>query len=525
MAADYEQMRRAVALVANSLLADRAQIAGAIGMQYDGRRDVFAAAGYPQQLTFQDYHGAYRRQDIARRIVAAKPAETWRLQPEVLDGAKIEDGKDDTEFAKAVKALAEGTDIGDIDDTRHNLWHVAHRLDRVAGIGRYGVLYIGIKDGKDPAEPLDAGAAKGVKDLLYLSVYNEQTAALDTLVTDPSSPRFGLPEYYRLTTKTGDGASTTEIRAHWSRCLHVAEDIDDDELYGTPRLEAAWNRLVDLLKILASSGEAAWKLSDPGYSITAGEGKRLPVDEAALANLQGQIEDFIDGLTRYLLLEGLEPQAIAGSIQDPTGLVLINVSLISAATGIPQRILLGSERGELSSQQDERNWAKQIETRQVTHVEPAIVMPLISRLVYAGVLPRPKSGKVSVKWLPLLESDKAAEATTAKAAAEALVAAGAEIDPVKFAAVYLPDVPADAIEKKEPAPVPPALAGFTGQPAQDGADGAQDASNDPTGTQDAEDGSAGAQRAQTGNEQPASNVDARLVMAQDADGHWYYAYP
>lgn len=519
MSDDYEQMRRAVALVANSLLADRSSLARTLGMQYDGRRDVYASAGYPQTLDFEDYRGAYRRQDIARRIVGAKPAETWRLQPTVLDGANVEDGKDDTEFAKAISILAEGSDIADVHDTRLNLWHILHRLDRVSRIGRYGVLYIGVRDGKDPAEPLERGAARGVEDLLYMSVYAEGAAALDTLDTDPTSPRFGLPEFYRLTAKAGDGVATKEIKAHWTRCIHVAEDVDEDELYGTPALEACWNRLVDLLKIMASSGEAAWRLSNPGYSITAGEGKRLPVDEAAVTELQGQIEDFIDGLTRYLLLEGLTPQAIEGAIQDPTGLVTINVALISAATGIPQRILLGSERGELASQQDERGWTTQIETRQINHVQPGIVVPVVGRLIYAGVLPTPSSGKMSVKWAPLLESDRKAEAETAKAAADALAAVGAEVDPVKFAEVYLPEVPADAIEKKEPAPVPPALAQLPIPGASAGADGAQGAQGAPTPANDTQDGSAGADDA------PAANVDARLLMAQDAAGNWYYAYP
>lgn len=519
MDARYDQMRRAVALVANSLLADRATLARSIGMQYDGRRDVYAAAGYPQTLDYDDYNGAYKRQDIARRIVGAKPAETWRLQPSVLDGAQVEDGKDDTEFAKAVAMLAEGTDLEDIHDTRLNLWQVLHRLDRVSGIGRYGVLYLGIRDGKEPHEPLERGTAGGVQDLLYMSVYGEGAAALDTLDTDPSSPRFGLPEFYRLTAKAGDGVATKEIRAHWTRCVHVAEDVDEDDLYGTPRLEACWNRLVDLLKIMASSGEAAWRLSNPGYSISAGEGKRLPVDEAALTELQGQIEDFIDGLTRYLLLEGLEPQAIEGAIQDPTGLVTINVALVSAATGIPQRILLGSERGELASQQDERNWTAQIETRQVNHVQPGIVLPVIGRLIYAGVLPRPTSGTVSIKWAPLLESDRKVEAETAKVAAEALAAVKAAVDPVKFAEVYLPEVPSDAIEKEAPASVPPVLAQYAGKPGAVPADGAQGAQDGTTPANDTQDASAPA------DEAPAANVDARLLMAQDSAGNWYYAYP
>lgn len=519
---DSDVRRRVAALVINSILGDRAAVSNSVGMGtlFDGRRDVFGAAGYPVELTFDDFNDAYKRQDIARRIVAAKPAETWRLRPTVLDGATVEKARDNTPFAQAVEELAEGTNLDDIEDTRLNLWQALHRLDRVAGIGRYGVLYIGVRDGKDPEEPLERGAGKSMADLLYLSVFNEKSAIIDTLVLDPQSPRFGLPEYYRLTVKAGDGATTKEMRAHWTRCIHIAEDVDDDDLFGTPRLEACFNRTIDLLKITAASGEAAWKLSDPGYSITAGEGKRLPVEAAQLEALQDQIEDFIDGLTRYMLLEGLEPTAITGSMQDPTGLITITVALISAATGIPQRILLGSERGNLASEQDERNWATQIETRQVNHVTPSIILPVVGRLIYAGIVPAPSSGKVSIRWEPLLESDRKAEAETAKAAAEALNAAKAKVDPKEFVKVYLPEIPLKAIEDApEPQPVPPALAGA--QPGAMPGEGIDTPDEAPSLTEPAQQAPAGAD----GTPPPAANLGRGLVMAQDADGRWFYAYP
>lgn len=60
------QVRR-LALQVNNLLAERTRMAGLLGQLMNGRRDIYAAAGYPQALTFHDYHGAYRRQDIARR--------------------------------------------------------------------------------------------------------------------------------------------------------------------------------------------------------------------------------------------------------------------------------------------------------------------------------------------------------------------------------------------------------------------------------------------------------------------------
>lgn len=452
---DQEQYRR-LALSVNNLLADRNRLAGMLGQLMDGKRDVYAAAGYPQVLTFTDYNGAYRRQDVARSIVAAKPAETWRLPPLVLDGPDEKRGRDDTEFASAVQALAKGSELGSLDD-KFGLWHICHRLDRVAGIGRYGVLFLGIRGDDKPEEPLQPKGGASARDLLYLSVYDEGHAEITEFDSAPTSPRFGLPLYYSLTTTDGKVGGSKSTRVHWSRCIHVAENLDGDDIYGTPRLEACWNRIVDILKIMAGSGEAAWKLLDPGYNIRADEGKRLPTDPGDVQALSDQIEDFINGYTRWLMLEGMTVNPMPGSVQDPSGLITTNISLISAATDIPQRILLGSERGELASTQDERNWTTKIETRQVNHVEPNIIRPLLSRLIYAGVLPAPSSGEVTIQWPNLLESDRSAEAQTAKTAGEALATVGAKVDPKVFVETYLPELPVSSIEEEpepEPQPIP-----------------------------------------------------------------------
>lgn len=494
---DQEQYKR-LALQVNSLLADRNRLAGMLGQIMGGRRDIYAAAGYPQALDFQDYYGAYRRQDIARRIVTAKPDETWRLPPTVLDGADAKHGRDDTPFAKAVLSLARGAQLGSLED-KFGMWHVLNRLDRVSGIGRYGVLFLGLRGNAKPDEPLKAGEAKSERDLLYLGVYDEAHADIVAFDSDPASPRFGLPLYYNLTTTDGKIGGTKTTRVHWSRCIHVAEHLDGDDIYGAPRLEACWNRIVDILKIMAGSGEAAWKLLDPGYTIRADEGKRLPTSEADIAALEEQIEDFINGYTRWLMLEGMTTTPLPGSVQDPSGLIMTNIALISAATDIPQRILLGSERGELASTQDERNWTTKIETRQVNHVEPNIIRPLLSRLIYAGVLPAPTSGEVTIHWPNLLESDRSAEAQTAKIAGEALATVGAKVDAKVFVETYLPELPVSAVEE-----APETVMVQPGQQPDDMRPGQKP----------------------DGDEETPEEVAANAApFWQFSDGRWWYAYP
>ena len=126
-----------------------------------------------------------------------------------------------------------------------------------------------------------------------------------------------------------------------------------------------------------------------------------------------------------------------GEIVDPTGLVMLNVALIAATTNIPQRILIGSERGELASSQDAVAWDRHIAGRQRNFAEPLLLRPLVNRLVYAGVLPKPASGAYVVQWPELSEPDAQGEATVAKTYAEALEKAAAGGDTMVDLAAFV----------------------------------------------------------------------------------------
>lgn len=84
------------------------------------------------------------------------------------------------------------------------------------------------------------------------------------------------------------------------------------------------------------------------------------------------------------------------------------MQLISGTTGIPARVLLGSERGELASSQDAVNWAQQNMTRQASYAEPTILRAFIDRLISTRVLVTPSEGVdgYSIEWQPLLTEDE-----------------------------------------------------------------------------------------------------------------------
>ena len=387
-----------------SLIQERQEAFGNYGKQYENERNIVKAAGYKAVRIFDDYLSKYTFQPVAYRVVNAPVDATWREPPTLTDGAKT-----DTPFINTWNILVnfgKDTTTTEIHDQK-SIWHYCDRVDRLAGIGRYGGLLLGVNDGSSYDQPLGQNATNNVEDFLYLAPYDEANLNIDTLGIDPATKRFNLPEKYTLVSSTETDVETENQIVDWTRIIHVAEGLKNNEVFGTERLEPVYNLLDDLLKVTAATGESAWQLMSRGIIATTQEGFKLPDNTD---NIKEAMENFIHEQMRVLELQGLNVELTSGSIVDPTGVIKSIVSLISAATSIPQRLLLGSEAGFLASNQDEKAWAKKIEGRQTNFAEPVILRPLISRLIYVGILPPPTSGSYTVHWpsqLILNEVEKA----------------------------------------------------------------------------------------------------------------------
>ena len=106
-------------------------------------------------------------------------------------------------------------------------------------------------------------------------------------------------------------------------------------------------------------------------------------------------------------------------ISDPSNHVSILLDLIAGTTGIPKRILIGSERGELASTQDETAWNSRVDERRRNYAEPMILRPFIDRLIDLSVLPEPKGGYV-IDWPSIFAPSEETQAKIAETKAKAL---------------------------------------------------------------------------------------------------------
>lgn len=385
-----------------STLVARAELISRLGFQYGGDRDVYKALGYPTSLEFKDFYGRYLRQDMAKAIIDRPVRATWQGQLELIESEETED----TEFEKAWAEL----------DRKLGIKAILSRLDRLTGIGRYGVLLLGLDD--VPSKDSFVKPVKnGVRQLRYIRPFGEESAKIVEYVKNPSDERYGKPLLYSIESVDVETGGTTNVKVHFSRIIHVTDEPLESEIYGTPRLQAVFNRLLDLDKLVGGDAEMFWRGARPGY-----EGKVDPaytMTEPVKQDLKDQLDEYENNLRRFLINEGIEIKPLAQQIADPSGHVDIILKMISADTGIPLRVLTGSERGELASTQDTSEWKEYVQIRRENHAEVNIVRPFVSRMLDLGVLPKPKAD-YTVKWSDLYALSEKARVDIGKARATAL---------------------------------------------------------------------------------------------------------
>lgn len=381
----------------------------------DPRRDLDQECGYAKtaDLTADKYKDLYDREPVATRIVEVYPTECWQRTPEVYED---EDNETETEFETAWDELNRSL-LGNSyyqDEEGSPIWEYLERVDIMSGIGHYGVLFLGLDDGKSPEEPV-AGWEKGVPKnpnpygktkLLYLRVFDESQVTISTRDRDPKSPRYGQPEIYQITIDDpsmpiglmSDGNINGSVDVHWSRILHVAESPSSNEWTGVPRIRPCYNPLYNLMKIYGGSGEGYWKGAFQTLSIEmlpAGiDGEDTPKPDVPA--IKEALERIDNSLQRHIVLDKMTAKTLAPVVTDPTPSVNVHIQAICIKLACPIRIFMGSERGELSSSQDSDEWAKRCYRRCCNYITPKIIVPFVDRLIKLGVLPTPAG--FSVCW-------------------------------------------------------------------------------------------------------------------------------
>lgn len=414
----------------------------------DKRRNIEQECGYtaPENRTSEDYRKLFDAEPVAARVVIVFPSECWQVCPWMYED---EDLENETEFEKAWDEL--GRQVSGIGLYRgeegNPIWEYLERADVLSGIGQYGVIILGVDDGKALDEPLDLIELDKLKSesprenvenakprkLLYLTVLDERDAPVSAWEQDSNSPRFMRPTYYTITINNSnnsnlapgdDNPSRTAvvrtIKVHWTRVVHIADNLQaGSESLGTPRMQQVYNRLYDLHKLYGGSAEMFWKGAFPGLSFETHPqlGGQVKIDKR---DARSQYEKYINGLDRAFMIPGLEVKSLAPQVADPTAHIDAELEAICIMIGCPKRVFLGSERGELSSEQDIRAWYSRVKRRQNRYLTPRVISTFIEHLIKARILPMPK--QYSVMWPDVASVTETEKATISLQRTQALAA-------------------------------------------------------------------------------------------------------
>lgn len=383
------------------------------------RQNIEQACGYDRCLTFSDYFDSWDKGDVAKRIVEAYPDATWSQNPDVYEQ---EDEKSLTAFEKDWRKLSKEV----------NSFAALHKLDILAGIGKYGLMVIGVNDGKKLHQPLQPKKAKSESDkreIVYHRSYMEGEVKIVQWDDDPSSLRYGLPVLYEITPgvftdnavsvqampiggleDTKKKVANTDpfiksFRVHHSRTIHFADYALSSPVYGRERLRQAYNRMTDILKIVGGSAEMFWQGAFSGIAFEMDP--EAEITNEAKTKMKEDIDNYIQKMQRTLLLQGVKAHPLSPSIASPMEHLDAQLTLISIGTSIPKRILSGSEMGKMASTQDSQHWSGQVQTRRTTVVNPSLLLPYVQFCIRNGIVFSPaKPAEINIKWEPLMTASR-----------------------------------------------------------------------------------------------------------------------
>jgi len=382
----------------NSTLTRRAEAARGLGKSFGGARDLYTALGYPIDPDYTDFFNIYDRDGLGTRVVDAVSDETWSEHPILYTGNKAPDEDTPGALGEQFNNFANEFD----------LWAKFNELDTNTGCSRFSILFLGLPG--QPEEPVEPNTKQK---LTYISVHDEGDAEVDeaTVVKDPESPRFGLPDYYYVII---DATTRHKIRVHHSRILHYKEGRQRTgygRVYGVPRLRNIINRFLDLEKVVGGGSEAFWLLIRKGMALVAREGMTLPQEGTAeYEALEDEVEEYEHNISRIMKLVGMDIEDLGAEPVSSRDQFDVLIEYIAGSEQIPQRILLGSERGELASSQDQANWYKYIDRRRLNRAEPYILRSFIKMGQELGIFDFEIPDDYKVYWPPLFQLTELEEA-------------------------------------------------------------------------------------------------------------------
>jgi hypothetical protein len=361
--------------------------------------NIYADFGYPGSLQFSHFWNMYRRFGVAKNIIDLPVDASW-MTPPVVES-------ENEAFNNALDELVRET----------NLWHRVKGLDTRQRVGRYAGMFMRVRDNKPPHKPI-AGKLSGTKSLVQMiPLYEGQLKVLET-DQDPMSETYGQPTMYQFNSGSVGNRNEKDNNSfsiHPSRLIMAAEGADDGSIYGTPVLEAGYNSLMDLRKIIGAGGEGFYKNASQTIVFELKDIASANVNKELLDKFNDKYDEFQkDRSRRGLWTPGLDPKVLQASMINPEQFFMSALNDIAAAVNIPSTILIGQQTGRLASNEDSRSFLSMVNSRRGNFISE-LVTDVIDWLIMYGILP---SSDYEVYWDDLMALSKTEKLENARKMAD-----------------------------------------------------------------------------------------------------------
>ena len=379
----------------------RSRIAAAVSGGYDFAdtlHNIYLDFGYPASLDFDNYWNMYRRFGIAKNVVEL-PVDTGWVSPPTIEGTPA--------LEKEIDKL--------INDFK--MWQRVKGLDKRQRVGRYAGMYMRVKDNKKPSEPLD-GKLNGLASLVEMMPLYESQLKVTKSDNDPQSENYGNPILYQYSgSAEGDRneQANNTLTIHASRIVIAAEDADAGWIYGISSLEAPYNSLMDLRKIIGAGGEGFYKNAAQNIVFKLTDAASATNNEKLLNKFNEHYDDFSHNRARRAMwTPGLEAQVLESSLMNPKEFFINALNDVAAGSKIPATILIGQQTGKLASTEDTTNFLSTIQSRRENFMTD-LVSGVIDWMMNAGLL---KPEEYEIIWDDLLARSDVEKLASAKDMAE-----------------------------------------------------------------------------------------------------------
>lgn len=348
----------------------------------DTLHNIFYDFGYPTELTFQNFWNMYRRFGIARNGVDLPVDASWMTQPEI---------KGSLQFDNELKKLTD----------RINLYHRIRGLDMRQRVGRYAGVFMRVRDGLTPDQPLDK-MLPGSGALVSMIPLNEGQLEVLTVNNDPMSDDYGMPTLYQFNGSAAGNRNdkmAVSFTIHPSRLIIAAEGADDGSIYGIPALEAGYNSLMDLRKIIGAGGEGFYKNAAQTVVFNLKDAASAKQNEALLTKFNENYDEFARNRARRAMwTPGLEANALTSTLANPQEFFMSALNDFAASVKIPATILIGQQTGRLASSEDSRSFLSMINSRRENFCTE-MIYSVVDWCIKNGILP---ASDYEVEWDDLL---------------------------------------------------------------------------------------------------------------------------